>query len=136
MLFLIMLSGNLIYGQESDCKVILPRLSGTYKGECKNGFAHGNGLAQGIDRYEGEFRKGMPEGRGVYRWSDGTFYDGSWKKGLREGYVIKEVNHQMVQSEQHFKEAVATALSEGRRLLLLITDGRVSLYVVLNPSQE
>jgi hypothetical protein len=86
MLFLIMLSGNLIYGQESDCKVILPRLSGTYKGECKNGFAHGNGLAQGIDRYEGEFRKGMPEGRGVYRWADGTFYDGSWKKGLREGY--------------------------------------------------
>jgi len=58
------------------------------------------------------------------------------QKGLREGYVIKEVNRRPVQSEQQFKEAVSAALSEGRRLLLLITDGRVSLYVVLNPSQE
>jgi serine protease Do len=58
------------------------------------------------------------------------------QKGLREGYVIKEVNRQQVSSEQQFKEAVSTALSEKRRLLLLITDGRVSLYVVLNASQE
>ncbi len=58
------------------------------------------------------------------------------QKGLREGYVIKEVNRRQISSEQQFKEAVSTALSEGRRLLLLITDSRVSLYVVLNPSQE
>jgi len=58
------------------------------------------------------------------------------QKGLREGYVIKEVNRRPVHSEQQFKEAVSTALREGRRILLLITDGRVSLYVVLNPSQE
>ncbi len=58
------------------------------------------------------------------------------QKGLREGYVIKEVNRRQINSEQQFKEAVSTALSEGRRILLLITDGRVSLYVVLNPSQE
>ncbi len=58
------------------------------------------------------------------------------QRGLREGYVIKEVNRRQVQSEQQFKEAVSTALSEGRRLLLLITDGRVSMYVVLNASQE
>ena len=58
------------------------------------------------------------------------------QKGLREGYVIQEVNRRQISSEQQFKEAVSTALSEGRRLLLLITDGRVSLYVVLNPAQE
>jgi serine protease Do len=58
------------------------------------------------------------------------------QKGLREGYVIKEVNRQPIHSEQQFKEAVSRALREGRRLLLLITDGRASLYVVLNPSQE
>ncbi len=58
------------------------------------------------------------------------------QKGLREGYVIQEVNRRQINSEQDFKEAVAAALSAGRRLLLLITDGRVSLYVVLNPSQE
>ncbi len=58
------------------------------------------------------------------------------QKGLREGYVIKEVNRRQVNSEQQFKEAVSAALSEGRRLLLLVTDGRASVYVVLNPSQE
>jgi hypothetical protein len=84
-LLLVMVSGNLLYGQESDCIVILPRLTGTYSGECKKGLAHGLGIAQGIDRYEGEFRKGLPEGRGVYRWADGTFFEGNWKAGLREG---------------------------------------------------
>jgi serine protease Do len=58
------------------------------------------------------------------------------QKGLREGYVITEVNRRQVNTEQQFREAVSRALGEGRRLLLLITDGRVSLYVVLNPSQE
>jgi hypothetical protein len=86
LMFLILLqTGNLIYAQDSDCKVLLPRLSGSYSGECKKGLAHGTGVAQGIDKYEGEFRKGLPEGRGVYRWADGTFYDGYWKAGFREG---------------------------------------------------
>jgi serine protease Do len=58
------------------------------------------------------------------------------QKGLREGHVIKEVNRREVHSEQQFKEAVSRALSEGRRILLLVTDGRVSLYVVLNPTKE
>ena len=58
------------------------------------------------------------------------------QKGLREGYVIQEVNRRQVHSEPQFKEAVSTALNEGRGILLLITDGRVSLYVVLKPSQE
>jgi len=84
-LMLLFFSGNLIYSQVSDCKVAMPRISGTYTGECKKGLAHGTGMAQGIDRYEGEFRKGLPQGRGVYRWADGTFYEGYWKMGLREG---------------------------------------------------
>jgi serine protease Do len=58
------------------------------------------------------------------------------QKGLREGYVIKEVNRREIRSEQQFKDAVSQALSEGHRVLLLITDGRVSLYVVLNPTRE
>jgi serine protease Do len=58
------------------------------------------------------------------------------QKGLHEGYVIKEVNRQEVHSEQQFKEAVTNALAEGHRILLLITDGRVSVYVVLNPTAE
>jgi hypothetical protein len=85
MLLCILISGNLLHAQDGDCKVLLPRLSGTYTGECKKGLANGTGVAQGIDRYEGEFRKGLPEGRGTYRWADGTFFEGYWKDGLREG---------------------------------------------------
>lgn len=80
-----LLSGRMAFAQQSDCQVLLPRISGTYKGDCRNGLANGNGLAQGIDQYEGEFRKGLPNGRGIYRWADGTFFEGYWKQGLREG---------------------------------------------------
>lgn len=85
LLAIILFSCFNLNAQISDCKVLLPRLSGTYEGECKKGLAHGNGLAQGIDSYNGEFRNGYPEGRGTYRWADGTFFEGYWKKGLREG---------------------------------------------------
>ena len=76
---------NSLSAQEGDCKVLVPRLDGTYKGDCRNGLAHGEGIAQGIDRYEGEFRKGFPDGRGAYRWADESFYEGYFKQGLREG---------------------------------------------------
>jgi len=58
------------------------------------------------------------------------------EKGLRQGYVILEVNRRQVNNVRQFAEAVSEALSEGRRVLLLVTDGRVSQYVVLNPSEK
>jgi len=79
------ISGNFIYAQQSDCKVKLTNISGTYTGGCKKGLAHGKGTAQGIDFYEGQFIKGMPSGEGTYRWSNGFYYEGQWKDGLREG---------------------------------------------------
>jgi hypothetical protein len=81
----IFIGGGLLSAQTGDCKVLLPRLAGSYTGDCRKGFAHGKGLAQGLDRYEGEFKKGLPEGLGLYRWADGTWYEGYWKEGLREG---------------------------------------------------
>jgi hypothetical protein len=71
--------------QNSDCKVLIPEISGTYVGDCKSGLAHGKGTATGKDRYEGQFNKGLPNGRGTYTWSDGTLYRGEWSKGIREG---------------------------------------------------
>jgi len=47
---------------QDDCKVLIPEISGQYVGKCKKGLAHGKGLAIGIDRYEGSFKKGYPEG--------------------------------------------------------------------------
>jgi len=82
---LILSSGYLVHSQQSDCKVIKAEISGTYEGGCKKGLAQGNGIAQGIDRYEGQFIKGLPSGRGTYKWASGVYYEGEWKNGLREG---------------------------------------------------
>lgn len=71
--------------QNIDCKVLIPEISVTYIGECKNGLAHGNGTATGIDRYEGQFNKGLPHGRGTYEWTNGPVYRGQWSKGVRDG---------------------------------------------------
>lgn len=84
-LIMVLIFGNYVYAQQSDCKVIKADISGSYSGGCKNGLAHGKGIAQGTDRYEGQFIKGMPDGRGTYRWAEGTYYEGQWKNGLREG---------------------------------------------------
>ena len=68
-----------------ECKVLVPALSGKYTGQCKKGLAHGKGIAEGIDRYEGRFVKGYPHGSGRYDWSTGEYYNGNWKKGKRDG---------------------------------------------------
>lgn len=40
---------------------------------------------QGTDLYEGHFRAGHFDGRGVRRWADGTIYDGQWRAGRKHG---------------------------------------------------
>jgi len=74
-----------IEAQQNYCRVLLESISGTYTGKCKNGLAHGKGIAQGIDYYEGTFVKGLPSGKGLYRWKDGSYYDGEWENGKKEG---------------------------------------------------
>ena len=74
--------------QTSACQVLLPQISGKYEGECKKGLADGIGKAQGVDLYEGCFRKGFPEGQGKYTWKDGATFEGEWKKGRKDGYGI------------------------------------------------
>lgn len=84
-LLLIFTWGSYAFGQ-SDCKVSLPDISGTYIGDCRKGLAHGKGVAQGKDLYEGQFVKGLPEGNGTYTWEGRTsFYEGQWKDGMRDG---------------------------------------------------
>ncbi len=70
---------------DDDCKVLLPKISEKYDGDCKRGKAHGEGIAVGEDTYEGEFKKGLPEGNGTYTWSNGNVYKGNWKDGLKDG---------------------------------------------------
>jgi len=77
-------SGSSIFAQ-NECRVLMPEISNSYTGGCKNGLANGKGSALGIDSYEGRFSKGWPNGKGKYMWKDGAVYDGEWSMGLREG---------------------------------------------------
>ncbi|MBK5210471.1 MAG: hypothetical protein JJE44_13365 [Flavobacteriaceae bacterium] len=88
--FLIALGSTFLFGQQK-CDVLKVDISGEYLGDCKNGLAHGKGLAKGQNKYEGEFKKGLPNGVGTIFYSDGGKYVGEWKDGLRQGegkYII------------------------------------------------
>ena len=86
MLVMLFLTTGIVFGQESkECKVLMPSISGTYKGKCKKGLAHGKGEAQGVDHYIGRFIQGWPEGKGTYTWTNGDQYVGEFVKGKREG---------------------------------------------------
>ena len=58
-------------------------------------------LAKGIrvadGRYEGENQKGIPNGYGKYYGDDGSFYDGHWKDGKRDGFGIYVAPHEYLQ---------------------------------------
>jgi hypothetical protein len=85
-IILLFSNSQLIYSQDqSDCKVLKTELIGKYQGGCNNGLAEGYGVARGQETYIGAFRKGLPEGKGEYSYSDGSVYKGFWKKGLRDG---------------------------------------------------
>jgi hypothetical protein len=84
-----------------SCKVLLPKIGDSYTGSCKQGLANGQGEAFGIDRYKGEFKKGFPDGTGIYFWQTGETYNGEWKRGVREGngkYTYKYMGRDSVLS--------------------------------------
>lgn len=74
----------------AKCKVNDPDISNEYIGPCKNGLAHGIGVAKGRDEYRGEFFNGDVHGLGVYIWGPssqwaGERYEGEHKNGNRTG---------------------------------------------------
>ena len=86
----LMLYSNLLFSQSTNqkgnCKVLMPEISGKYEGGCKKRLANGLGKAIGKDTYIGSFKKGLPNGIGIYTWTKtGAVYDGNWKKGSRKG---------------------------------------------------
>ena len=84
---LAMYNNPIVIAQEAQpvCKVLLESVSGIYQGDCKNGLAHGKGIALGIDKYEGRFKEGLPNGKGKYTWANGDYFEGNWKAGLKNG---------------------------------------------------
>lgn len=71
--------------EEEECEVLLPSISKTYEGRCKNGLAHGKGKATGKDVYEGDFKKGYPHGSGVFTYDNGDVYSGFFRMGRMDG---------------------------------------------------
>ncbi|MDP2422803.1 MAG: hypothetical protein U1C46_01570 [Bacteroidales bacterium] len=71
--------------QDSLCKVLLREISDSFKGDCKNGLAHGKGTAKGEDTYVGIFKNGLPEGKGKYTYKNGNIFSGYWSNGLKNG---------------------------------------------------
>jgi hypothetical protein len=80
---------------ESGCRVRNPSPEPgeaiTWKGGCEKSIAEGRGTllwfmnGKPTNRYEGEIRNGMYNGRGVYTWANGGRYDGEWRNGVKEG---------------------------------------------------
>ena len=70
---------------QESCKVLMASIADHYEGDCKKGKASGKGKAEGTDQYIGEFKDGLPHGKGTYRWKNGDFYEGNWMNGRREG---------------------------------------------------
>lgn len=60
---------------------------GKYQGEFRNGKRDGRGIFiyKTGDRYEGEFRNDKAEGRGRFLWKAGNKYEGYFVNGLRTG---------------------------------------------------
>ena len=67
----------------SNCKVNDVDINKEYRGECRNGLAHGKGRAKGRDVYLGEFKDGNAHGQGTYTWATGNSYEGTWVNGER-----------------------------------------------------
>jgi len=98
------LSATSGYAQDSElptiadkngCKVYNPmpqeEESIAWSGECRDGFAHGNGVldwfisGQLEERYEGDLNMGMADGEGTYVSRKGVRYKGEWKNSLQDG---------------------------------------------------
>jgi hypothetical protein len=55
-----------------------------YDGEYRDGIPNGRGVAvlPNGERYQGEWRNGLPNGQGVYTWPNGNRYEGQYVDGL------------------------------------------------------
>ena len=105
---------------QNNCKVLKPGIDSIYAGDCKQGLANGQGVASGSDWYNGEFKKGLPEGTGTYIWKNGDKYEGEWKKGLKDGTG----KYTFVRND---RDSVVTGIWEGDKY---IGEEKIAPYVI------
>ena len=59
------------------------RYEGELKGEIRNGKGVYTFAASG-NRYDGNWKNDTFDGQGVFYWKDGSKYDGQWKNGKKK----------------------------------------------------
>ncbi len=70
--------------QGAKCQVRDQDIAAVHKGGCKDGLAHGKGVAKGRDVFEGEFLEGDKH-KGKYTWTNGLTYEGEYKNDKKHG---------------------------------------------------
>ena len=73
------------FSQKPEGPVLKKELVGKYRGGQINGLAQGKGTAIGRDTYTGQFKKGLPDGKGIYTDSVGNVFKGTFRKGMKDG---------------------------------------------------
>ena len=73
------------FSQPANCNVIPLPIQGKYSGECRDGKANGKGKSVGMDSFEGNFKKGYPDGEGTYTWQNGNYFIGNFRKNVKAG---------------------------------------------------
>jgi hypothetical protein len=63
---------------------------GRYEGEYRDGVMNGRGVAtfESGNRYDGEWQDGRRTGRGVFTWPNGNRFEGQWEDGKRTGWGV------------------------------------------------
>lgn len=92
--FLILYTGYVHAQDTGSCKVLVLNIGVSYKGECKDGLADGQGEARGRHRYNGLFKFGKPNGYGIYYYDDSTYHAGNFLEGQKEGKGEMHFMHQ------------------------------------------
>ena len=92
-----------LIARAQDCRILVEEIAMEYTGDCKKGLAHGKGIATGSGfTYEGEFKKGYPDGDGTLTFEeDGKTFTGEWKRG--EVYGKGELNENGNITRGYFK---------------------------------
>ena len=66
-----------------------------YEGDWRNGNKEGKGIYyfNNGNRYEGDYRNDNKEGKGVFYYNSGDRYEGDWRNGKRDGKGIYYYNN-------------------------------------------
>lgn len=119
---LLLSSFNITYSQvNKKCKVVHEDLNGQYEGDCKKGLAHGMGIfyfSDGEQIYEGRFKKGKFSGDGeLYKMIEGekeVLKRGIWKKN--KYYGEKKLNPYTVKRDENVDRYTIRKVGEGNRI--------------------